>query len=166
MNSDNEFVLSLMFFRMIEATKPHKIDDLIKDLEKKIDTSKPIEIKSGKELFETFTTKLTERDLELGKCFKDSIKFISFDRKILTWESCPSNECKELFKRYFSPVIRPLLNEIFGVGVKIEVKRCQKIEEEKKEVKKKPTITDKSEEVIRKVREIFGTDVEITKINH
>ena len=26
-HSDNEFILSLMFFRMIEATKPHKIDD-------------------------------------------------------------------------------------------------------------------------------------------
>ena len=171
MNSDNEFVLSLMFLRMIEATKPHKIDELIKSLEKKVDTSKipNMNEKDDKELFEEFIQKLTKRDLDLGECFKNSIKFISFDGNTLTWESCPNSECKELLKRYFSPVIRPLLNETFGIGVKIDVKRCPKTEKVE-ETKKKPQINnsflnDKSEDIKRKIWEIFGTDVEITKIN-
>jgi len=173
LNSDNEFVLSLMFFRMIEATKPYKIDDLIKNLEEQINPSS-YEAKiikstpSGEELFEKLTNKLLERDLELGECFKNSIKFISFEDKILTWESCPSNECKDLFLKYFSPVIRPIINEIFGLGIKIDVKRCPKTDiQEKKEVKPKTNILeDKPTQVINKVREIFGSDVEITKINH
>ena len=173
LNSDNEFVLSLMFFRMIEATKPYKIDDLIKNLEEQINPSS-YEAKiikstpSGEELFEKLTNKLLERDLELGECFKNSIKFISFEDKILTWESCPSNECKDLFLKYFSPVIRPIINEIFGLGIKIDVKRCPKTDiQEKKEVKPQTNILeDKPTQVINKVREIFGSDIEITKINH
>jgi len=168
MNADSEFVLSLMFFRMIEATKPHKIDDLIKNLEQKVDINSYKPQSNSKELFETFKTKLTERDLALGECIEKSIRFISFENNTITWESCPDSECKELFKRFFSPVIRPILNEVFGVGVKIEVIRCNKPQEEKKEVKKNSTdlLNDKSMEIINKVREIFGSDVEITKINH
>ncbi len=170
LNSDNEFVLSLMFFRMIEATKPHKIDDLIKNLEQKIDIDsyKPKQIQpKGEELFEILTKKLLERDIELGECFKNSIKFISFEDNTITWESCPNLECKELFKRYFSPVIRPIINEVFGVGVKINVIRCQNPIEEKKEIKPQTNmLDDKPTQVINKVREIFGSDVEITKINH
>ena len=174
LNSDNEFVLSLMFFRMIEATKPHKIDDLIKNLENKIDINayKPKEIKQSvtpDELFEKLTKEIEKRDLELGNCFRNSLKFISFENNTLTWESCPSSECKEMFKRYFSPVIRPLINEIFGIGTKINVLRCpQQPKASQKEIQKPKTniLNDKSEAVINKVREIFGSDVEITKINH
>jgi len=177
LNSDNEFVLSLMFFRMIEATKPHKIDDLIKNLENKIDINayKPQKLESKedspKELFEKLTKEIEKRDLDLGECFRNSLKFISFEDNVLTWESCPNVECKEMFKRYFSPVIRPLINEIFGIGTKINVLRCpapeNKPQPKQEAVKPKTNIlNDKSETVINKVREIFGSDVEITKINH
>jgi len=175
MNSDNEFVLSLMFFRMVEATKPHKIDDLIKNLEQKIDINsyKPKDnidiLPKGEELFKTLTKKLIQRDTELGVCFQNSIKFISFENGIITWESCPSEECRELFKRFFSPVIRPLINEVFGVGVKIDVKRCPNTSKPTPKPQPKPQtniLEDKPTEIINKVREIFGSDVEITKINH
>ena len=176
LNSDNEFVLSLMFFRMIEATKPHKIDDLIKSMENKIDINayKPqkstVNSTAPEKLFETLTQKIIEKDIELGECFKNSIKFISYKDNIITWESCPDKECINLLKRYFSPVIRPLINEIFGLDVTINVIRCPK-QEQKKEIKQSPKpktniLNDKSEEVINKVREIFGSDVDITKINH
>ncbi len=175
LNSDNEFVLSLMFFRMIEATKPHKIDDLIKTMENKIDINayKPqksaLNSPAPEKLFQILIQKITEKDLELGECFKNSLKFISFKDNILTWESCPDDKCKEMFKRYFSPVIRPLINEIFGLDVKINVIRCPKPKPKEKENPLKPKtniLNDKSEEVINKVREIFGSDVDITKINH
>ncbi len=175
LNSDNEFVLSLMFFRMIEATKPHKIDDLIKTIENKIDINayKPQKNTSNsitpEILFETLIKKIEQRDLELGECFKNSIKFISFKDNILTWESCPNENCKKMLKRYFSPVIRPLINEIFGLDIKINVIRCPN-PEIKKEIKtnkpKTNVLNDKSKEVVNKVREIFGSDVDITKINH
>ena len=176
-NTDNEFVLTLMFFRMIEAVKPHKIDDLIKSFENKVnlDTYKPKEepviSKSSEDLFKELINKIKEKDIDLGVCFETSVKFISFNDGVLVWESCPDNECKEQFKRFFSPVIRPLINEIFGIGTKIEPIRCEKKNESKPANQKnlKPSqsiLTDKSEDVINKVREIFGSDVKIEKIVH
>ncbi|WP_457564559.1 DNA polymerase III subunit gamma/tau [Caminibacter sp.] len=172
-HSDNEFILTLMFFRMIEATKPHKIDELIKSFEQKIDVnaykSKQKEIVDGKSLFDKLIQKIKEKDEDLGICFETSLKFISFEDGVLKWESCPDEECRQMFRRFFSPVIRPLIDEIFGIGTKIDVMRCpRQIEKPKAKPKLQQTtqITDKSEEVIRKVREIFGTNVKITKINH
>ena len=170
--NDNEFILTLMFFRMIEATKPHKIDDLIKNLEQKIDVNayKPKElnnIKSGEELFNTLIQKIKQKDEELGVCFEKSLKFISFEDNILTWESCPEEKCKEMFKRFFSAVIRPLINEVFGIGVKIDVKRCPKTTSNTNtpQIKKTtPKIEDKTDHIVQKVREVFGSDVEIVKI--
>ncbi|GAX87018.1 DNA polymerase III subunit gamma/tau [Lebetimonas natsushimae] len=171
-NTDNEFVLLLMFFRMIEAIKPHKIDDLIAQIEQKIDVKayKPkVEVKE--DLFKKLIKKIKERDIDLGVCFETSVKFISFENGVITWESCPDENCNNMFKRFYSPVIRPLINEIFGIGTKVDVIRCQKKNELKNEVKplqKKEVknIFSKSDDVINKVREIFGSDVKITKINH
>ena len=174
-HSDNEFILSLMFFRMIEATKPHKIDDLIKNLEQKIDINaykpKKEEIfPSAEDKFKTLIKKIKEKDEDLGICFETSLKFISFENGVLTWESCPDDECKEMFKRFFSAVIRPLINDVFGIGTKIEVIRCPKKQnnppKETKPAQTTQVLNDKSEDVIRKVREIFGSDVKITKINN
>jgi len=176
-NTDNEFVLTLMFFRMTEAMKPHKIDDLIKSFEKKIDieTYKPqkepkILKKTPEDMFKELIVKIKEKDIDLGVCFETSVKFISFENGVLTWESCPDEMCKEQFKRYFSPVIRPLINEIFGIGTKIEPIRCEKknemLEVKKTEKRESSILQDKSEEVINKVREIFGSDVKIEKIVH
>jgi DNA polymerase-3 subunit gamma/tau len=170
-HSDNEFILSLLFFRMIEATKPHKIDDLIKSFEQKIDINsyKPQkkETVNSKELFEKLIKKIKEKDEDLGICFETSVRFISFENNTITWESCPNEECRNMFRRFFSPVIRPLIDEIFGIGTKINVMRCPKqIETQKIQTPQISIPQDKSEEVIRKVREIFGTNVKITKINH
>ena len=174
-NSDNEFVLLLMFFRMSEAIKPHKIDDLIQNLEQKIDINSyqpknitAIKENSGEELFKTLIRKIKERDIDLGVCLETSVKFISFENGTVKWESCPSEECNNMFKRFFSSVIRPLINEIFGIGVKVDPVRCEKKNEQRVEKKEKKEVKDifsKPDNMINKVREIFGTDVEITKIN-
>ena len=176
-NTDNEFVLTLMFFRMTEAMKPHKIDDLIKSFEKKIDIETyklqkepKILKKTPEDMFKELIVKIKEKDIDLGVCFETSVKFISFENGVLTWESCPDEMCKEQFKRYFSPVIRPLINEIFGIGTKIEPIRCEKKNEtltvKKTQKRESSILQDKSEEVINKVREIFGSDVKIEKIVH
>jgi len=177
-NTDNEFVLTLMFLRMSEAVKPHKIDDLIKSFEQKIDLNtykpkeEPVKIqKSPEDLFKELILKIKEKDIELGVCFETSVKFISFNDGVLVWESCPDDTCKEQFKRFFSPVIRPIINEVFGIGTKIEPIRCEKKNETTSITaqQSKPTqsvLKDKSDEVVNKVREIFGSDVKIEKIVH
>jgi DNA polymerase-3 subunit gamma/tau len=173
-NTDNEFVLLLMFFRMIEAIKPHKIDDLIKQLEEKIDSNYSFQIEKREEkedLFKKLVKKIKERDIDLGVCFETSVKFISFENGIIKWESCPDENCKNMLKRFFSPVIRPIINEIFGIGVKIEPIRCEKkneIIENTKPAAESIQLSShfsKSDEIINKVREVFG-NVNITKINH
>jgi len=179
-NSDNEFILSLTFFRMVEATKPHKIDDLIRSLEKSVNEKdiqyKELPAKSApnpEELFKKLITKIKERDYELGLCFETSVKFISFENNELKWESCPDTECKQLFRRFFSPVIRPILNEIFGLNVKIVPIKCPETtasnpipQQQTAPANSNSVLNDKSQEVINKVREVFGSDVKITKINH
>jgi len=165
-NIDNEFVLSLMFFRMSEATKPHKIDDLIKSFENKIEKNEFISNKKKpNELFKELINKIKEKDLDLGICFETSVKFISFENNVLVWESCPSKECKKLFKRFFSPLIRPLINEVFGIGVRIEPIKCEnQMDNKEKKIVLKPK--DNSDLVIRKIREVFGSNVNIEKIIH
>ena len=169
-NNDNEFILLLMFFRMIEATKPHKIDDLIQSLEQiDINSYKPEQISnstSSKDLFKELITKIKQKDIDLGVCFETSVKFISFENNTIKWESCPDENCKNMFKRFFSPVIRPLINEIFGIGAKIDPIRCEKKNEEisPKKTKQITNIFSKEDDLINKTREIFGSDIEITKI--
>jgi len=169
-NNDNEFILLLMFFRMIEATKPHKIDDLIQNLEQiDINSYKPEQISnstSSKDLFKELITKIKQKDIDLGVCFETSVKFISFENNTIKWESCPDENCKNMFKRFFSPVIRPLINEIFGIGAKIDPIRCEKKNEEisPKKTKQITNIFSKEDDLINKTREIFGSDIEITKI--
>jgi len=174
LNTDTEFVLSLTFFRMSEAVKPYKIDELIKSFEKQIDNNltpqQPLKHPTADESFKILVKKIKEKDIDLGVCFETSVKFISFENGVLKWESCPDNDCKEMFKRFFSPVIRPLINEVFGIGTVIEPKRCERnTKPETKQEKQKPetsqqVLKKKDEEVILKVREIFGTDVKIEKI--
>jgi len=180
-NVDNEFVLSLMFFKMIEATKPHKIDDLIKKYEKEIFNSNYIpkstpnispkietphnEIieNNPKKLFEQFLEKVKEKSIEVYNCF-NKVKFISFNDKTLIWESCVDEECKKLLKKYWGNILKLLLDETFGIGTKVIPQKCSQIIEEKviqKEIKIiEPSIKDK---IIKKTQEIFGD--EITEIN-
>ena len=166
-NVDNEFVLSLMLFKMCEATKPYKIDDLIKELEKDIDFNPPKkEIPTSPvTLFDKLKEELNNRDPEIRKCF-DDVKFISFENGVLKWESCVNEECKKTLKKYWGSVIKLLIDEVFGIGTKVIPEKCSKIVEtippkiEKKEVK----IEENPEEkVIKKAKEIFGD--EIVEIN-
>ena len=160
-NTDNEFILSLMFFRMIEAIKPLKIDEMIKSLEKEV---KPSQISiSPIEKFKTLIKKIKERDLNLGVCFETSVKFISFENNVLKWESCPDENCLNEFKKYFSLIIRPIITEVFG-EVKIEPKRCEK---EKTEIKQPKKIDIQHDALIAaEIRALFGQDTEIYKIPH
>ena len=191
-NVDNEFVLNLMLFKMIEASKPYKIDDLIAQYEREIKNysaqkkvqSTPIsnnnsitshfEPKSantGKEKFEKVVAILNEKDKEVGECFK-KIKFISYENGVLTWESCVDESCKKLLSKFWNLLIKLVITDIFGTGIKIDYKKCSEMEKkviEKEEDKKEKPVKEnkmfeqiKEEQIKReissKIYEIFGED--------
>ena len=171
-NVDTEFVLTLMIFKMIEATKPHKIDELIKEFEKELgvnnNTQKieavPISSNSSQNstnLFEKLKKELYDRDVEIYKCFKD-VKFISFENRVLTWESCVDEDCKKILRKYWNSVIKIIIDDIFGIGTKVIPEKCSKIQEVIEKPQPQPKVEvkkDPKEEVIKKAREIFGDEI-------
>ena len=171
-NVDTEFVLSLMLFKMIEATKPHKIDELIKEFEKDVNVKNvnieankltPItpKIENSQDLFEKLKKELYDRDIDIYKCFSD-VKFISFENGVLKWESCVNKDCKKLLMQYWNSVIKVIIDDIFGIGTKVIPEKCSKIKEKPKEIKKiepKEIKIDHKEEIIKKAREVFADEI-------
>jgi DNA polymerase-3 subunit gamma/tau len=178
-NVDNEFSLNLMFFKMIEATKPHKLEELIKEYEKEVfatkqeikpisTTPKPIstEIKevNPNDLFNQFLAKVKDRDKEIYECF-NNVKFISFENKTLIWESCIDENCRNLMKKYWGSVLKLLVDETFGIGTKVIPQKCSEIQETPKKIEepKKNIETPMQDKIIKKAQEIFAD--EITEVN-
>jgi DNA polymerase-3 subunit gamma/tau len=158
-NADSGFVLSLIFFKMMEALKIKDIDDMILNLEKDITiptskespqnrkqiyTQKEEEKEDKKEIiipkpqiqnhqnsFNQLIDKLYDRNYELGECFKNEVSFVNFENQKLILTSCASQNCKNTL-RHSSGIIRHFVQEIFGIETKIEMQACDKkiIEEE------------------------------------
>ncbi len=153
-NADGSFVLSLIFFKMVEALRIKEIDQMIESLQKeiqkpstsptplptiKIQTATPEQMptpqKVEKEpthmpnphakMFKELIEKIKDRNYELGECFTKNIEFISFENDILTWESCADEDCKKLLKHGYA-VIKQLTREIFGFKTTIKGKPCSK----------------------------------------
>ena len=172
-NVDNEFVLTLMLFKMVEATKPYKIDEMIKELEKNISISEIKSISPNKienkiienkevNLFEKLKKELYDRDKDIYNCF-NGVKFISFENGILTWESCVDDECKKVLRKFWGSVIKIIIDEVFGIGTKVIPKQCSKVVEKSQEIKKVEIKKDHKQEIIKKAQEVFGD--EIVEIN-
>ena len=157
-NADGSFVLSLIFFKMVEALKIKEIDQMIESLKKEIDIpklqtqniekkvevkneeitkveSKPIapqvinKQKSDTSLFETLIAKIKDRNAKLGEIFENSITFISYNNNTLTWESCADDDGKKALKHGYS-AIKQLVREIYGFETKIKGVACSKPKEE------------------------------------
>ena len=157
---------------MIEATKPYKIDELIKELENgvksenmtlpsipKIEKNNPKIEQNSENLFEKLKKELYDRDVEIYKCFKD-VKFISYENGVLKWESCVDDECKKILRKYWNAVIKVIIDDIFGIGTKVIPEKCSKIKEEKKEEKKIIEIKkDPKDEIVKKAQEVFGDEI-------
>ena len=154
LNADNGFVLTLLFFKMIEATKIKEIDQMIDDLEANLDIkntqkfhqkssnqpSTQIEELPKKEkkvttkiddkvLFQKLIEKLYDRNIELAECFKNSVSCIKYSENQLFLESQAKDQCKELL-RHSSGIIKHFIQEIYGIDTKIvmSVKKNEKIE--------------------------------------
>ncbi len=159
LNADSSFVLTLLFFKMIEATKIKNIDEMIDEIEgrikvplapvlekTKIDkeivtpTKSPIQAQEIKQeprqnnqnqIFQSLIEKLYDRNYELGECFKNSIKFVEFEQNSLKLISCAKDDCKKTL-RQSSGIIKHFVQECFGIDTKIQMLPCQKNEEEQK----------------------------------
>ncbi len=164
LNADGTFVLTLVLFKMLEATKIKEIDEMIENLENKISTNpqpKPTqvaqvspqkEIKEEKTVtkkrikqdidyssyFETLLTKLYDRNYELGECFKQSITFLGFSDNKLNLMSCANEICRKHL-RLSSGIIKHFVKEVFGLETTISMKACDKKEEIKEPLEKLPT---------------------------
>ncbi len=181
-NADGSFVLSMIFFKMLEALKVKEIDQMIESLENQIKKGVPLHtvpsvstpapqatpspemsaapavttqdtafqpepetqpqsqpvpepepvaeepvITDAKEraLFQQLIQKIEDRSIDLGRCFKDQISFVSYIDNVLTWESCADDECKKQLKHGYS-VIKQFVREIFGFETQIKAQKCSK----------------------------------------
>ena len=185
-NADGSFVLSLIFFKMIEALRIREVDQMIESLQKdverpeivttpstiKIQTATPEMAPAKQEMqkasepevtqveepaveevqipevapepepeptptptviedpylktFDELVAKIKDRNYELGECFTNNIKFVSYEDSILTWESCADEECKKALKHGYA-VIKQLVREVFSFETKIKGVPCSKV---------------------------------------
>jgi len=152
-NADNSFVLSLVFFKMIEATNIKTIEEIIENLESekfriaqpkiKTNTQEKEEVITKKILvkdkeiaakipkntdkFQKLIAKLKDRNLETGKCFEASISFIDFSDKTLILNSSADDFCKQIL-RHASSVIKHFVQEIYGIDATIKMQKATKEE--------------------------------------
>ena len=175
LNADNSFVLSLVFFKMIEATNIKTIDEIIENLEnekfrvepevrkspekpttQKIASNKSEVIaqeatktKNYNNEFAKLTSLLKDRNLDTGTCFEKSINFISFQNRVLTMESNADEFCKKIL-RHASSIIKHFVQETFGIDTTIKMEKGKsskstQIRQTENTQQKKQTSENKSE---------------------
>jgi DNA polymerase-3 subunit gamma/tau len=162
LNSDNGFVLTLMFFKMLEALKVKDINDLIDEMEdihkdthyadnKSSSMQQPIteqtdtvvtikspqiesSVVSNAQIYDTLIVNISSKSSQIGECFSKSFKFASFENSILTIEDSASSECREKLRAGYSK-IRMMIKESFGADTKIVFIKDDRLEER---LEKKP----------------------------
>ena len=145
-NADNGFVLSLLFFKMLEALNIKSIEEMIQSLEEEkfrsftpkatepsqatqvshqetITTSPASShesIDNTKPSYQNLLDKLYDRDFDLGKCFEDYISFVAYEDNTLKLSSFANDICKGRL-RNASGVIKHFAKEVFGLDTRIEI---------------------------------------------
>lgn len=148
-NANNGFVLSLIFFKMIEATNIKTVEEMIDSLENEkyrlpATQAKP-EIEPSAQtptpkaeaplhvndqgvtsamLFTRLCDKLFDRNAELGECFKTHIRFISFEDELLALTSNAEGEASKTLNTHYS-IIKHFVQDLFGVEAKIKITKIQ-----------------------------------------
>lgn len=156
-NANNGFVLSLIFFKMIEATNIKTIEEMIDSLENekfrlpatahaKTETSEvaatPVEEEeaslhvkdqgvTSEMLFARLCDKLLDRNAELGDCFKQYTHFNSFTDGQLMLSSSAEGEASKTLNTNYS-IIKHFVQELFGLETKIKITKKQVLPPEPK----------------------------------
>jgi DNA polymerase-3 subunit gamma/tau len=156
-NANNGFVLSLIFFKMIEATNIKTIEEMIDSLENekfrlpatahaKTETSEVAATPAEEEetslhvkdqgvtsemLFARLCDKLLDRNAELGDCFKQYTHFNSFTDGQLMLSSSAEGEASKTLNTNYS-IIKHFVQELFGLETKIKITKRQVLPPEPK----------------------------------
>ena len=153
-NANNGFVLSLIFFKMIEATNIKTIEEMIDSLENEkfrlpaahnksettqnIETpmieeeriNEPLQVQdqgiTAQTLFVRLCDKLLDRNAELGECFKTHIRFVSYENEQLTLTSSAEDDASKTLNTYYS-IIKHFVQELFGLETKIKINKIQSL---------------------------------------
>ena len=173
-NADGGFVLSLLFFKMVEAMHIKEIDQMIDALQSDIKPSdisvKQVSSRSeppikqtqpsiskdnnAQKLYHELVAQITDRNAAIGECFKNHITFVSFKDNVLSWESCVDDECKKALRHGFG-VIKQMVREIFGFETVMKNIPCSKNSDKnnadigQKLVEEKPKEVVNSDEVMQ-----------------
>ncbi|MDD3342211.1 MAG: DNA polymerase III subunit gamma/tau [Sulfurospirillaceae bacterium] len=138
-NANNGFVLSLLLFKMVEATHIKTIEEMIDSLENEKfrvphhAAVKPIEkaevpttttvhaqTTSSSGLFQKLIEKLYDRNIELGECFEQNIHFISHEEHLLMLESSAVEEASKKLNTHYG-IIKHFVQELYGLETKIKI---------------------------------------------
>ena len=134
-NAHSSFVLSLVFFKMLEALNIKTVEEMIHSLEK--EKFRPFDVPQEpkplaappppapstspqKSQYEQLLEKLFDRDFDLGTCFEKQIRFVGFKEQKLTLAS-KANEACRTHLRNASGVIKHFVKEVFGLETTIEI---------------------------------------------
>ncbi|WP_033916159.1 DNA polymerase III subunit gamma/tau [Campylobacter sputorum] len=149
---DDNFVLLLMFFMMMEATNLKSIDEMIGSLEKDklntLDTSMQVSFDKPKQAkkahYDEFLKNLYDRSYELGKCFDVCIEFVKFENNIMFLNSSASGENQDILRKS-SSVIMKVLRQTFDKETKIKIDSYTKEENIQKNDKNIENVNLKNE---------------------
>lgn len=145
-NANNGFILSLVFFKMIEAMNIKTIEEMIDSLESEkhkfptpstmeqtslhVEPQTPLYTENSptcKQLFQTLIQKLYDRNADLGACFEKNISFVSFEDGLLSLNSTAMEEESKTLNTHYG-IIKHFVQEIFGLETKIKIQKTPKSE--------------------------------------
>ncbi len=143
-NADNGFILSLLFFKMVEATNIKSVEEMIEQLESQnlsIPTQAVVEDKIAPQntkitepliakdngqtsqiLFKKLCDRLLDRNANLGEVFSKNITFYAFENGEITLNSIANDADNKIIRTNYS-IIKHFIFEFFGEDIKIVVNK-------------------------------------------
>jgi DNA polymerase-3 subunit gamma/tau len=146
LNADSGFVLTLLFFKMMEATKLKDLNEMIEELEVEIENHTPSKIlgkshesfeikevitapkKQKVDRYDILIKAMYDRNYELGECFAKNVSFVSYAESTLTLVSSATDECKEMLRKRYA-IVKQIIFDTYGVGTNIIVEQAPAKEE-------------------------------------
>ena len=177
-NANNGFVLSLVLFKMIEATNIKTVEEMIDSLEQEkfrlpssaMQQAMPSSAQSAApissigehapdistaQLFKTLCEKLMDRNVELGECFKTHIRFDRLEEGILMLNSTAQNDDAKILNTHYG-IIKHFVQELFGVETKIKINKITAPTPEEPSIEQPPYQDEQSSSMMESVT--FGEE--------
>ena len=129
MNADGGFVLSLLFFKMVEALKLKDIDEMIARLESDQTTHIPTSTPQAEQpappktvdVFEVLRAKIMDRSVEIGQAFNEAVTLVAYENSTLILDFCAPEAVLGFLRPYYKEVLVPLILQTYGEETKITV---------------------------------------------